>query len=74
MSGFNPADTAEASAQVFVTAFNALSEEARERVLELLLSDENLRDQLEGALLWDERKDGEYRDFHDYLKDNGEPV
>jgi hypothetical protein len=58
-----------ATAKVFVTAFRALSEDERRRVIELLLKNEDLRDQVEGALLWEERKDGSYRNFREYLKD-----
>jgi len=57
-----------ATAKVFVTAFRALPEEERSRVIKLLLKNEDLRDQIEGALLWEERKDGSYRSFRECLK------
>ena len=57
-----------ATAKVFITALRALSEDERGRVIELLLKNEDLRDQIEGALLWEERKNGEYRNFREYRK------
>ena len=61
-------ETAEATAQLFVLAYRSLPRKARDRVLQLLLEAEDLRDHLEGALLWEERKDGEYVPFRDYHK------
>ena len=46
----------EATASVFHTAFRALPKRTRYRFLELLIMDEDLRDHIEGALLWEERK------------------
>jgi len=63
-------DSNDAVAEVFVTAFLALPEKAREKIIEILVQDEDLRDQVEGALLWEERENGEYRPFSEYLKEN----
>lgn len=63
-------DTAahEATASVFTVAFKALPDSTRKLVLRQLLDDEDLRDQIEGALLWAERKHEPRIDFNEYLK------
>ena len=61
-------EATEATAKTFVLAYRSLPRKARDRVLELLLEAEDLRDHIEGALLWEERKNGEYVSFRDVLK------
>ncbi len=58
---------AEASAEVFITAFKALPLKARRKILSSLLETESLREDLEAVLLWEERKDEPSRPFRDYL-------
>jgi len=57
-----------ATATVFHVAFRALPKKTREEFLGLLLSDEDLRDNLEGALLWEQRKNEPRIPFEEVLK------
>jgi phytoene/squalene synthetase len=61
-------EATEATAKTFVLAYRSLPRKARDRVLELLLEAEDLRDHIEGALLWEERKNGDYVSFREVLK------
>jgi hypothetical protein len=58
----------EATATVFHVAFRALPKETRDQFLALLLRDEDLRDHIEGALLWEERKNEPRIPFDEVLK------
>ena len=58
---------AEAKAEVFITAFRTLSPDVRRRVLAGLLSDSDLLEDVEAALLWEERKDEPRRSLRDYM-------
>lgn len=45
-----------AAADIFIMAFKSLPSTSREKILAALLSAEDLRDDIEGALLWHSRK------------------
>lgn len=60
-------DTADASASVFMTAFNALAPAARRQVLKRLVASTDLREDIEATLLWEDRKDEPRRSFREYL-------
>ena len=53
----NNAEAVSSLAQVFLTALNASGEEVRREVFARMLENEDLRDEIEAALLWEERKD-----------------
>ncbi len=61
------AAAAEASAEVFVTAFKALTRKARDKVLATLIESEDLREDIEAALLWEQRKDEPRQSFDEYV-------
>jgi len=61
---------ADASAEVFVTAFRALPQKARRKILTSLLETEDLREDLEAVLLWEERRDEPSRPFREYLAEH----
>jgi hypothetical protein len=58
-----------AAASVFITALRTLSASARRRVVMMIIEDENLREDVEAALLWEERKDEPRRPFREYLEE-----
>jgi len=60
-------ESAQAIARVFITALQAAGEEVRREVLARMLENEDLRDEVEAALLWDERKDEESRPLREFL-------
>jgi hypothetical protein len=60
-------EPAQAVAQVFITALQAAGEDVRREVLARLLENEDLRDEIEAALLWKERKDEESRPLREFL-------
>lgn len=64
------AAAANASAEVFVTAFRVLPLKARRKILSSLLETEDLREDVEAALLWEERKDEPSRPFREYLAEH----
>lgn len=63
----------DASAEVFVVAFKALPQKTRRKVLSSLLELEDWREDVEAALLWEERKDEPRRSFREYLAEHPEP-
>jgi protein involved in sex pheromone biosynthesis len=60
-------DSAEAMARVFVTALQAAGEDVRREVLARLLENEDLRDEVEAVLLWEERKNEDSLPLGDVL-------
>lgn len=62
------AEATEAVAKTFVMAYRSMSKKARDRVIVLLLDEEDVRDHIDGARLWEERKNGEYVDFREVIK------
>lgn len=58
---------ADASAEVFMTAFKALPRRARNRILLSLIGSEDLREDIEAALLWEQRKDEPRQSFEEYV-------
>ncbi len=60
-------EVAIAHAQVFITAFRALNSDIRQEIISELLNDEDLRDDIESALLWEDRKSEPSRSFREYL-------
>ncbi len=66
------AAAAEASAEVFVTAFRALPRRARSIVLTSLVGAEDLREDVEAALLWEQRKDEPRRPLRAFLAEHPE--
>jgi hypothetical protein len=58
---------ADASAEVFLVAFRALPERARRRVLSSLVETAELREDVEAALLWEDRRAEPRRSFREYL-------
>jgi hypothetical protein len=67
----NDEDAAGALARVLLTALEAAGEEVRRAVLVRMLEDEDLRDEVEAALLWEERKDGGRSPLRDLLPSLG---
>jgi hypothetical protein len=61
---------AEAQADVFLTAFNSLNSETRRLVLVGMLDDEQIRDDVESALLWEDRKTDKRKPFRKYLEEH----
>jgi hypothetical protein len=66
------AAAAQASAEVFVTAFRALPRRARIIVLTSLVEAEDLREDVEAALLWEQRKDEPRRPLREFLAEHPE--
>ena len=58
---------AEATAEVFWTAFRGLAPEARRQVLTRLVRDRALRNDLMDAALIEDRRAGPVRPFREYL-------
>ena len=59
----------EATAEVFWTAFQALSADQREAVIERLVRDEKFREDLVDIVILEQRKDEPSRPLEDYLAD-----
>lgn len=59
----------EATAEVFWTAFQALSADQREAVIERLVRDEQFREDLVDIVILEQRKDEPSRPLEDYLAD-----
>jgi len=66
------AAAAEASAEVFVTAFKALPRQARDKVLAKLIEAEDLREDIKAALIWEQRKNEPRRPFREFLAEHPE--
>jgi hypothetical protein len=64
------AASADASAEVFMVAFRSLPQRARRRILSSLLETEELREDVEAVLLWEERKDEPRRSFREYVSEH----
>ena len=60
-------ESTQAIARVFITALQAAGEDVRREVLARMLENEDLRDEVEAALLWVERKDEESRPLREFL-------
>ena len=60
-------ESARSTAKVFATALGALNAKVRRLVIMELVEDEAFREDLEAALLWEERKGEARRPFRDYL-------
>lgn len=60
-----------ATVEVFVTAFRSLTREARGKILMKFLEDDELREEVEAAILWEQRKDEPRRPFRKCLADRG---
>ncbi|MCC6158185.1 MAG: hypothetical protein IT350_09030 [Deltaproteobacteria bacterium] len=65
-------ESTHAMASVFVTALLAAGEDVRREVLARMLNDEDLRDDVEAALLWEERKGEDSRSLRDVLSSFGD--
>lgn len=61
---------AKASAEVFLMAFRTLSSDARTKVIEELARDEKVWEDLEAAVLWEQRKDEPRQSFDEYLAEH----
>jgi hypothetical protein len=59
----------EATAEVFWTAFQALSASQREAVIERLVRDNQFREDLVDIVILEQRKDEPSRPLEDYLAD-----
>jgi hypothetical protein len=59
----------EATAEVFMTAFRALSKEERKSIVERLLKDKEFMDDLTDIVIFDQRKDEPSRSIDEYLAD-----
>lgn len=59
----------EATAEVFCTAFRALSKEEREAVVERLLEDEDFMEDLIDIVILEQRKKEPSRSLDEYLAD-----
>lgn len=64
----------EAMAQVFVTAFKSLSEDEKDEVLSTLMSDQEIREDIQDILLADSRRKESSRSLDDYLNDKATSV
>jgi len=53
--------------EVFLLAFRALPQDARTKIIEELISDEDVWEDLEAAVLWEHRKDEPRMSFDEYL-------
>ena len=60
-------DTEQATIEVFLIALKALGKEAQRELLFKLLEDEDLREDVEAAILWEERKDEPHRSFREFV-------
>ena len=63
----NKAESTHAMAKVFITALQAAGEDVRREVLAGMLENENLRDEVEAALLWEERKDEDCKPLREFI-------
>ena len=61
----------EATAEVFCTAFRALSKKEREAVVERLLEDEDFMEDLIDIVILDQRQNEPSRSLDEYLADRG---
>lgn len=66
----NKAASSLATAKDIITAFRTQSVKVRRMVIQEILEDEKLREDVEAALLWEERKDEPRRPFRDYLAEH----
>ena len=57
----------QAAAKVFVEALRTQCFKVRRMVIMEILEDEKLREDVEAALLWEERRDDPKRPFREYL-------
>ena len=65
--GLSNADASMASEEIFVLGFKALTEDARRHVVAALIRDDELMEDMEAALLWEQRKDEPSRPLREYL-------
>ncbi len=56
-----------AMVEVFLTALEAAGEQVKRELLFEMLKNKDLREDIEAALLWDERKDQPSRDLKDIM-------
>ena len=61
------ATSAEATSEVFFTAFRSLPKKAREAVLQKMLNDKELMEDLLDALVIEQRREEPSRDLDEYL-------
>jgi hypothetical protein len=61
--------SATAMVEVFVAALEGTRENIRREVILRLLKDDDLREDIEAALLWEERKDEPSRDLKSIMAD-----
>jgi hypothetical protein len=61
--------SAQATAEGFVTLFRSQTGKVRREVVLRLLEDDDLREDVEAALLWEERQHEKKRSFSEYLRE-----
>jgi len=61
--------TADATSEVFMTAFRALPKKAREAVVDKMLGDKEFREDLMDAALIEQRRKESSRPLEEYLSD-----
>ena len=62
-------NTTEATAEVFLTAFHALSENEKKLIFEELLKDKEFVEDLTDIVIFDQRKNEPSRSIDEYLAD-----
>jgi len=60
-------ESAEATVRVLIAALEAAGEKVRREVLVRMLEDEDLRDEIEAVILWEERKHEQSRPLREIL-------
>jgi hypothetical protein len=62
-------NTTEATAEVFLTAFHALTKKEKKSVVDKLLKDKEFMEDLTDIVIFDQRKDEPSRSIDEYLAD-----